>query len=264
MTAPARMSPRLRFAPSPTGFFHVGGARTALYNWAIAAGWAERSCCASRHDRRATDGVDRRNHRLTGVIGISADDPTFEGRTSPIDADPPPRRRETTVIRSRTTATEPDRPDAAPGERQAGGRRLLLTAGLSLDPTGVPLPRTDGVTSSALVRGRSSRHGHVEDCVLVRGQRYAVFMVKRSTMRGHGDSHVVRARNTSQHTKQQMLSDARHGRRCGPTCRAWSTSSAKKCRSGATGALEQYSDRGVPRRAMSTTDKLAGAGGGDG
>ena len=28
--------PRFRFAPSPTGFFHVGGARTALYNWALA------------------------------------------------------------------------------------------------------------------------------------------------------------------------------------------------------------------------------------
>jgi len=27
---------RLRFAPSPTGFFHVGGARTALYNWVLA------------------------------------------------------------------------------------------------------------------------------------------------------------------------------------------------------------------------------------
>ena len=27
--------PRFRFAPSPTGFFHVGGARTALYNWAL-------------------------------------------------------------------------------------------------------------------------------------------------------------------------------------------------------------------------------------
>ena len=25
--------PRLRFAPSPTGFLHVGGARTALFNW---------------------------------------------------------------------------------------------------------------------------------------------------------------------------------------------------------------------------------------
>ena len=27
------MSVRVRFAPSPTGFLHVGGARTALYNW---------------------------------------------------------------------------------------------------------------------------------------------------------------------------------------------------------------------------------------
>ncbi len=29
-------SPRYRFAPSPTGYFHVGGARTALYNWILA------------------------------------------------------------------------------------------------------------------------------------------------------------------------------------------------------------------------------------
>jgi glutamyl-tRNA synthetase len=27
---------RVRFAPSPTGYFHVGGARTALYNWLFA------------------------------------------------------------------------------------------------------------------------------------------------------------------------------------------------------------------------------------
>ena len=29
-------TPRLRFAPSPTGFLHVGGARTALFNWLYA------------------------------------------------------------------------------------------------------------------------------------------------------------------------------------------------------------------------------------
>src|SRR3989338_9296378 len=28
--------PRLRFAPSPTGYLHVGGARTALYNYLLA------------------------------------------------------------------------------------------------------------------------------------------------------------------------------------------------------------------------------------
>jgi glutamyl-tRNA synthetase len=31
--------PRLRFAPSPTGYLHIGGARTALFNWL----WARRS-----------------------------------------------------------------------------------------------------------------------------------------------------------------------------------------------------------------------------
>lgn len=30
------MSPRVRFAPSPTGALHIGGARTAIYNWAFA------------------------------------------------------------------------------------------------------------------------------------------------------------------------------------------------------------------------------------
>ena len=30
------MTPRLRFAPSPTGYLHVGGARTALFNWLYA------------------------------------------------------------------------------------------------------------------------------------------------------------------------------------------------------------------------------------
>src|SRR2546425_6926689 len=27
------MTVRVRFAPSPTGYLHVGGARTALFNW---------------------------------------------------------------------------------------------------------------------------------------------------------------------------------------------------------------------------------------
>jgi glutamyl-tRNA synthetase len=30
------VAPRVRFAPSPTGYLHVGGARTALFNWLLA------------------------------------------------------------------------------------------------------------------------------------------------------------------------------------------------------------------------------------
>jgi nondiscriminating glutamyl-tRNA synthetase len=33
---PSAQPPRVRFAPSPTGFLHVGNARTALYNWLFA------------------------------------------------------------------------------------------------------------------------------------------------------------------------------------------------------------------------------------
>ena len=29
-------APRVRSAPSPTGYFHVGNARTALFNWLVA------------------------------------------------------------------------------------------------------------------------------------------------------------------------------------------------------------------------------------
>ena len=35
-TIPQMPAPRVRFAPSPTGYLHVGGARTALFNWLFA------------------------------------------------------------------------------------------------------------------------------------------------------------------------------------------------------------------------------------
>jgi len=36
MNTPQPRRVRTRFAPSPTGFLHLGGARTALYSWAFA------------------------------------------------------------------------------------------------------------------------------------------------------------------------------------------------------------------------------------
>ena len=38
MTGHPVAHPRVRFAPSPTGALHIGGARTALYNWLLARG----------------------------------------------------------------------------------------------------------------------------------------------------------------------------------------------------------------------------------
>ncbi len=74
-------SPRLRFAPSPTGFFHVGGARTALHNWAL----AHRLGGTFVLRIEDTDEVRNRPEWTQGIIealawiGISDDDPHFEG-----------------------------------------------------------------------------------------------------------------------------------------------------------------------------------------
>jgi glutamyl-tRNA synthetase len=73
--------PRFRFAPSPTGFFHVGGARTALYNWAL----AKQSGGTFVLRIEDTDETRNRPEWTEGIIdalawiGIRDDDPTFEG-----------------------------------------------------------------------------------------------------------------------------------------------------------------------------------------
>src|SRR5258706_3635513 len=73
--------PRFRFAPSPTGYFHVGGARTALYNWALA------NRLGGTFVLRIEDTDEARNRPewTQGIIdaldwiGITAEAPTFEG-----------------------------------------------------------------------------------------------------------------------------------------------------------------------------------------
>ncbi|MGA0878383.1 MAG: glutamate--tRNA ligase [Ilumatobacteraceae bacterium] len=73
--------PRYRFAPSPTGFFHVGGARTALYNWAL----AKKSGGTFVLRIEDTDEARNQPEWTQGIIdalawiGIRSDDPTFEG-----------------------------------------------------------------------------------------------------------------------------------------------------------------------------------------
>lgn len=74
-------TPRYRFAPSPTGFFHVGGARTALYNWAL----AQRT--GGVFVLRIEDTDESRNEPqwVQGIIdalswlGINTSSPLFEG-----------------------------------------------------------------------------------------------------------------------------------------------------------------------------------------
>src|SRR5215204_6393866 len=74
---------RVRFAPSPTGALHIGGARTALYNWLLARGHgAELVLRIEDTDReRSTEENVRQIFEALEWLGIDHDgEPVFQSR----------------------------------------------------------------------------------------------------------------------------------------------------------------------------------------
>src|SRR4051812_40536752 len=73
----ARMSVRVRMAPSPTGFLHIGGVRTFLFNWLFAR--RRGGECLLRIEntdttREVAESVDQIQRSLTW-LGIDWDGP---------------------------------------------------------------------------------------------------------------------------------------------------------------------------------------------
>ena len=70
-----------RFAPSPTGFLHIGGARTALFNWLLARSQGGRYLLRIEDTdrRRSTDEAIRAIIDGLNWLGLSADEePVFQ------------------------------------------------------------------------------------------------------------------------------------------------------------------------------------------
>src|SRR2546428_12912002 len=67
------MSIRVRFAPSPTGYLHVGGARTALFNWLFARHEGGRSLLRIEDTDKARSTDDHTQVILDGLAGLAVD-----------------------------------------------------------------------------------------------------------------------------------------------------------------------------------------------
>ena len=75
---------RVRFAPSPTGFLHIGGARTALFNWLSQGIMAEHSSFGSTIPMKPDPPTNRcrvSTIRWSGLDLIGMKDQGLEGRT---------------------------------------------------------------------------------------------------------------------------------------------------------------------------------------
>lgn len=216
MDTPHDEAPRFRFAPSPTGFFHVGGARTALFNWALARRSGGRFVLRIED----TDAERNRDEWIDGIVdalawlGISADDPTFEGpymqsdnRQAHIDA-------ATRLFESGHAYycdLTPDQiAERAAADGGAGYGGWSRDAGLGPGPGRVLRFRVpDGTTVvSDGVRGEVEfDNAVIEDFVLVRSDGSPVFNLA-NVVDDHlmGITDVVRAEEHLSNTpKQQML-----------------------------------------------------------
>lgn len=212
----SEVSPRFRFAPSPTGFFHVGGARTALFNWALARRLGGTFVLRIED----TDEARNRPEWTEGIIdslawlGISSDDPVFEGPVFQSDGAGGHLEAADRLVASGhayycdMTADEiAERASAEGGTGYGGWSR---ERGLGPGPGHVLRFRVPegSTTVSDLVRGEVVfDNAVIEDFVLVRGNGTPVFnlanVVDDMSM---GITHVVRAEEHLPNTpKQQML-----------------------------------------------------------
>ena len=212
-------APRFRFAPSPTGFFHVGGARTALFNWALARRLGGRFVLRIED----TDEARNRPEWTEGIIdalawiGISAGDPTFEGpyfQSDQIDAHRAAADRLHASGHAYYCAMTPEEiSERAEAEGTTGYGGWSRDLGLGPGPGRVLRFRVpEGATVvNDLVRGEVRfDNAVIEDFVLLRGDSSPVFnlanVVDDMSM---GITHVVRAEEHLPNTpKQQMLWEA--------------------------------------------------------
>ncbi|MDA0202685.1 MAG: glutamate--tRNA ligase [Actinobacteria bacterium] len=255
--------PRFRFAPSPTGFFHVGGARTALFNWALARRLGGRFVLRIED----TDEARNRPEWTEGIIsalewlGISSADPTFEGpymQSDNAEAHLEAARSLAASGRAYWCAMTPEEiAERAAADGVTGYAGWSRDLGLEEGPGRVLRFRVPEGETTVIdsVRGEVVFDNSViEDFVLVRGNGTPVFNLANVVDdRLMGITHVVRAEEHLSNTpKQQMLWEA-----LGHTPPAWghvpvlvNEQRKKLSKRRDKVALEQYREEGYLADAM--------------
>ena len=205
-----RPSPRLRFAPSPTGALHIGGARTALYNWLLARRSGGDARPADRgHRPRALDARERRADPRRARAGSSstgtrARSRQYERRDRHREVLSEPRSRAAHAYR------DPRRPTtSAPARRHHGGPRL---------PRRAARGRGRGDPPAGARRGRdrrrrrdpratsTSRTAHMDDFVIARADGTPLYNLAVAVDDADmGITHVVRGDDHLSNTPKQLL-----------------------------------------------------------
>ena len=214
--------PRVRFAPSPTGYLHVGGARTALFNWLYAKHTGgvfilriedtDRERSTDAHTRVILDGL--------GWLGITWDEgPYFQGAYAERHrADAERLLAEGKAYRCFCTREELDarraKAEAAGGGFRYDRRCWRLTKDEIAERLGRALPFTirffvpdEEVAWEDAVHGRITVHSQeLDDFVILRSDGSAIYnLAVVSDDIAMKITHVIRGDDHVSNTPKQIL-----------------------------------------------------------
>lgn len=207
------MAPRVRFAPSPTGFFHVGSARSALFNWFIARQSADGFFLLRIED---TDEDRNREEWVDGIVSAMA----WLGLT--LDAGP--FRQSDNQLAHRAAAEEllaggflyycdcnGDAVQARKGDNKTPGYDgYCRDRGLPPGPTTAlrfKTPRDGSITVPDLIRGDVVfAHNVIDDFVVAKSSGTVLYALANVTDDRHDRiTHVIRGEEHLPNAPKQMM-----------------------------------------------------------
>jgi glutamyl-tRNA synthetase len=205
--------PRVRFAPSPTGYFHVGSARTALFNWLVARGASDGVFILRVED---TDATRDREEWVEGIyasmawLGLTLDEGPFRQSDNEAAHDSAAQ-----VLRRNGYLYYCDCTSAQVEERKGPGKPpgydgFCRDRGLERGPTTALRFRTprEGVTVvHDLVRGDVEfENALIDDFVVARSTGTVLYALANVTDDRHDRiTHVIRGEEHLANAPKQML-----------------------------------------------------------
>jgi glutamyl-tRNA synthetase len=198
---------RVRFAPSPTGALHIGGARTALYNWLLARGPAQGTFVLRIEDtdreRSTPENVEQIFEALNWLELDWDGDPVFQSQRADRHAE---------IVQTLLDSGHAYRSTAGPAEVQAFKEQHGQNQGFRGEDEGTGAVRLrvpdEGTTRVRdLIRGESDfEHALMDDLVIARADGTPVYhLAVVVDDLDAGITHVVRGADHYSNTPKQLL-----------------------------------------------------------
>ena len=195
---------RVRFAPSPTGALHIGGARTALYNWLLARGHGAEFVLRiedTDRERSTPENVEQIFEALRW-LGLDWDgDPVFQSQR---------RDRHAEVVERLVAAGHAYRSNAGPDEvkayKEAHGNAGFRGSDDGEGAVRLRMPDKGATVVRDVIRGESTfEHRLMDDLVIARADGTPVYhLAVVVDDLDAGITHVVRGADHYSNTPKQM------------------------------------------------------------